>query len=131
MAWLLIVIAGLFETSFAVLLKQSHELTCWCRSNDKRHPALDGVWCLYERGEVDRHADFLLPPVKATGSRQRRTREQFDRRGLKADPPWAHRRMLLTARGPSDIHGRLRDFYAACANADMPETTRLAATIET
>jgi transposase len=40
-------------------------------------------------------------------------------------------RQLLTARDPAIIRDRLWRFYAACATADMPETTRLATTIET
>ncbi len=38
---------------------------------------------------------------------------------------------LLAARGPAEIRARLWAFYAACAAADMPETMRLATTIET
>ena len=115
---------------------------------------------------VDKFHLVLLANQMLTAVRQRRTREQFDRRGRKTDPPWAHRRMLLTAgeqlsrrqldrlavvlaadrsdqigaawaikellrrllaaRDPADTRRRLHDFYAACADADMPETTRLA-----
>ena len=118
---------------------------------------------------VDKFHLVLLANQMLTAVRQRRTREQFDRRGRKTDPPWAHRRMLLTAgeqlsrrqldrlgvvlaadptdqlgaawaikellrrlpaaRNPADIRRRLYDCYAACADADMPETTRLATTI--
>jgi len=31
MAWLLVMMAGIFETGFAVLLKQSHGITGWHR----------------------------------------------------------------------------------------------------
>ncbi len=40
-------------------------------------------------------------------------------------------RQLLAARDPADIRTRLWAFYAACAVAEMAETTRLATTIET
>jgi transposase len=120
---------------------------------------------------VDKFHLVLLANQMLTAVRQRVTRELLGRRGRKVDPPWAHRRMLLTAgeqlshrqldrlavvlaadrtdqigaawaikellrrllaaRDPADIRRRLHDFYAACADADMPETTRLAATIET
>jgi len=40
-------------------------------------------------------------------------------------------RQLLAARDPADIRARLWAFYSACATAGMPETTRLATTIET
>jgi transposase len=120
---------------------------------------------------VDKFHLVLLANQMLTAVRQRVTRELLGRRGRKADPAWAHRRMLLTAgerlsrrqldrlgvvlaadstdqigaawaikellrrllaaRDGMDIRRRLHDFYAACADADMPETTRLAATIET
>ena len=107
-----------------------------------------------------------------TDVRQRVAREQLGRRGGKADPAWAHRRLLLAAgnrlsrRGlarltavlatddPTNeigaawgIKERLRmllactdshqarralfAFYDAVLLADMPETTRLAETIQT
>jgi transposase len=40
-------------------------------------------------------------------------------------------RRLLAAREPAEIRHRLWVFYEACASADMPETTRLATTIDT
>jgi hypothetical protein len=40
-------------------------------------------------------------------------------------------RLLLKEREPSKIRGRLADFYDAAIDAVMPETTRLAKTIET
>lgn len=40
-------------------------------------------------------------------------------------------RQLLAARDPWDIRARLWRFHNACADADMPETARLAATIDT
>ena len=107
-----------------------------------------------------------------TEVRQRVARERHGRRGITADPVWAHRRMLLTAgdrlsrrqltrlrevldtddptdeigaawgckellrqllaeHDPERIRHRLWRFYDACARADMPETTRLATTVET
>jgi transposase len=39
-------------------------------------------------------------------------------------------RQLLAAQDPAQIRERLWRFYDACATADMPETTRLATTIE-
>ena len=107
-----------------------------------------------------------------TEVRQRVARERHGRRGITADPVWAHRRMLLTAgdrlsarqltrlrevldtddptdeigaawgckellrqllaeHDPDRIRHRLWRFYDACARAEMPETSRLAATLET
>lgn len=40
-------------------------------------------------------------------------------------------RLILKEHDPSRIRLRLWDFYDACVTADMPETTRLASTIET
>jgi transposase len=118
----------------------------------------------------------MLGNAMVTDVRQRALREQQGRRGMKVDPAWAHRRLLLragdqlspnaltrlqtvfttddptgeisaawackellrqllTAHGPTrytrheTAHRRTR-FLAACATADMPETTRLAGTIE-
>ena len=118
----------------------------------------------------------MLGNAMVTDVRQRALREQQGRRGMKVDPAWAHRRLLLrggdqlspkalarlkgvfaaadptkeisaawsckellrqllAAHGPSrysrheTAHRRTR-FLAACAVADMPETTRLAGTIE-
>ena len=118
----------------------------------------------------------LLSNSMLTDVRQRVAHEQHDRQGRKADPAWAHRRLLLRAgdqlgpralaslaavfatddptnqvgaawaikellrqllagNGPSrycraDASHRRTAFLAACVGADMPETTRLAATIE-
>jgi transposase len=107
-----------------------------------------------------------------TQVRQRVTRQRHERRGIRSDPVWAHRQMLLTAgnrlsqrqlrrldrvldaddptgeigaawgceellrqlltqHDPTRIRAALWRFYIACAEADMPETTRLATTIET
>ena len=125
----------------------------------------------HARIAVDKFHLVMLANQMVTGVRQRVTRELLGRRGRKADPPWAHRRMLLTAgehlsrrqldrlgvvlaadvtdqigaawvikellrrllaaQADHDIRRCLFDFYVACADADMPETTRLAATIET
>jgi transposase len=118
----------------------------------------------------------MLANQMVTDVRQRALREQQGRRGIKVDPAWAHRRLLLrngdqlspaalkrlktvfasddpaneisaawackellrqllTAHGPTrysrheTAHRRTR-FLTACATADMPETTRLAGTIE-
>ena len=117
----------------------------------------------------------MLGNAMVTDVRQRARREQ-QRRGMKVDPAWAHRRLLLrnadqlspkaltrlktvfktddstcqlsaawackellrqllAAHGPTrysrheTAHRRTR-FLAACVTADMPETTRLAGTIE-
>ena len=118
----------------------------------------------------------MLGNAMVTDVRQRALREQLGRRGMKVDPAWAHRRLLLrggdqlspkalhrlravmstddptgeisaawackellrqllAAHGPTrysrheTTHRRTR-FLSACATADMPETTRLAGTIE-
>jgi len=118
----------------------------------------------------------MLGNQMVTDVRQRALREQQGRRGMKVDPAWAHRRLLLrggdqlgpktlarlktvfatddptnqisaawavkellrqllAAHGPTryswheTAHRRTR-FLAACAVTDMPETTRLAGTIE-
>jgi transposase len=72
----------------------------------------------------------------------RLTNRQLDRltRVLAVDDPtneigaaWGCKellRQLLAARDPAQIRERLWRFYHACATADMPETTRLATTIE-
>ena len=39
--------------------------------------------------------------------------------------------MALQAHDPWDIRDRMWRFQAACADADMPETTRLASTVDT
>ena len=117
----------------------------------------------------------MLANAMVTDVRQRVLREQLGRRGMKVDPAWSHRRLLLrggdqlspkalarlktvftsddptneisaawackellrqllAAHGPTrysrheTAHRRTR-FLAACLTADMPETTRLAATI--
>ena len=117
----------------------------------------------------------MLANAIVTDIRQRVLREQLGRRGMKVDPAWSHRRLLLrggdqlspkalarlktvftsddptneisaawackellrqllAAHGPTrysrheTAHRRTR-FLAACLTADMPETTRLAATI--
>jgi len=118
----------------------------------------------------------LLANTMLTDVRQRVQHEQQGRRGMKVDPAWAHRRLLLRAGnelGPGALarlrtvfetddpsneisaawgikellrqmlqaHGpngysrhetsrRRTRFLAACVDADMPEATRLAATIE-
>jgi transposase len=118
----------------------------------------------------------MLGNAMVTDVRQRALREQQGRRGMKVDPVWAHRRLLLragdqlspkalarlktvmrtddptgeisaawackellrqllAAHGPTrysrheTAHRRTR-FLSACATANMPETTRLAGTIE-
>jgi transposase len=118
----------------------------------------------------------LLANQAVTDVRQRVLREQHGRRGMKVDPAWAHRKLLLRngdqlspkalarlkivfkhddptdeisaawackellkqlldAHGPTrysrheTAHRRTR-FLTACVVADMPETTRLAGTIE-
>lgn len=118
----------------------------------------------------------MLANKMLTDVRQRAQHEQQGRRGMKVDPAWAHRRLLLRAGnelGPKALarlksvfdtddptdeisaawgikellrqmlaaHGpngysraqtstRRTRFLAACVDADMPEATRLAATIE-
>jgi transposase len=118
----------------------------------------------------------LLANTMLTDVRQRVQHEQQGRRGMKIDPAWAHRRLLLRAGndlGPKALarlrtvfdtddptneisaawgvkellrqmlaaHGpngysrqetstRRTRFLEACVDADMPETTRLAGTIE-
>ena len=118
----------------------------------------------------------MLGNAMVTDVRQRALREQQGRRGMKVDPAWAHRRLLLragdqlspkartrlqtvfktddptceisaawackellrqllAAHGPTrysrhETAHRLTRFPTACAVADMPETTRLATTIE-
>jgi len=118
----------------------------------------------------------LLANNDVTDVRQRVQHEQQGRRGMKVDPAWAHRRLLLRAGNelgpkawpgqrpvfdtddptneisaawgnqgapaadacsarPNGIAGtetstRRTRFLAACVDADMPEATRLAATIE-
>ena len=118
----------------------------------------------------------LLANSMLTDVRQRAAHQQHDRRGRKADPAWAHRRLLLRAgdqlrlkalarlkavldsddptsqigaagaikkllrqllagNGPSrycraDTSHWRTAFLAACVDADMPETTRLAATVQ-
>jgi transposase len=62
-------------------------------------------------------------------------------RVLDADDPteeigaaWGRKELLrlaLQARDPWDIRNRMWRFHAACADADMPETTRLASTVDT
>jgi transposase len=118
----------------------------------------------------------LLANQMLTEVRQRVAREQHGHRGMRSDPAWAHRRLLLragdqlspsalarlkkvlreddptdeigaawavkellrqllAAHGPTRYSrsgtGHLRTrFLTACVDADMPETTRLAGTIE-
>jgi transposase len=124
---------------------------------------------------VDHWHLVRLANQMVTDVRQRAQREQHDRRGRKADPAWAHRRLLLRAGNalspralarlrrvlasddPTNEIGaawgckellrqllattrpaysrhlvahRLHRFLAACADANMPETTRLATTVE-
>ena len=126
----------------------------------------------HARIAVDHWHLVRLANDMVTEVRQRVARERHGRRGITADPVWAHRRMLLTAGNrlsrrqltrlrevldtddptdeigaawgckellrqllaehePDRIRYRLWRFYDACAGADMPETTRLATTIET
>jgi len=121
---------------------------------------------------VDHWHLVRLANQAVTEVRQRVARQQLGRRGRKADPAWAHRRLLLAAgdrlsrRGldrlqqvfdhddPTDeigaawgvkerlrqllaerdldrVRHRLWVFYDAAATANMPETTRLAETIQT
>ena len=121
---------------------------------------------------VDHWHLVRLANQAVTEVRQRVAREQLGRRGRKADPAWAHRRLLLAAgdklskRGLArlaevlatddptneigaacgvkellrqllaaptahDARHRLFRFYDAVARADMPETTRLAETVQT
>jgi transposase len=125
---------------------------------------------------VDHFHLIMLANKAVTAVRQRVTRDLLDRRGRKADPIWANRRLLLrgrerlsqaalarmwngcvdhdptgqilsswiakeelralcatAARGGhrSEIHQRLWAFYLWCADADIPELTTLAETIET
>jgi len=120
---------------------------------------------------VDHRHLVRLANQMVTEVRQRVARELLGRRGRKADPAWAHRRLLLRAgdklgrRGlerlrwvlrhddPTDEIGaawgvkellrqllaaptahdarhRLHCFYEAALAADMPETTRLAETVQ-
>ena len=126
----------------------------------------------HARIAVDHWHLVRLANDMVTEVRQRVARERHARRGITADPVWAHRRMLLTAgdrlsarqltrlrevldtddptdeigaawgckellrqllaeHNPDQIRHRLWRFYDACARAEMPETTRLAATIDT
>jgi transposase len=125
---------------------------------------------------VDHFHLIMLANKAVTAVRQRVTREQLGRRGGKADPAWANRRLLLrgqehlseralarmwngcidhdpsgqilsawiakeelrtlcatAARGghPGEIRDRLYSFYSWCADAQIPELTTLAQTIET
>jgi len=121
---------------------------------------------------VDHWHLVRLANQMVTEVRQRVAREQLGRRGRKADPAWAHRRLLLAAgdrlssggldrlehvlahddptdeigaawgvkerlrqllaeTDPDRIRHKLWGFYDAAAAADMPETTRLAETIQT
>jgi transposase len=125
---------------------------------------------------VDHFHLIMLANQMLTDVRQRAKREQAGRRGLRKDPAWAHRqlllragntlspkallrlqmvlatddpseeigaawgikellRMLLAGHGPTrysrhlTAHHRTR-FLTACADADIPEATRLATTVE-
>ena len=83
------------------------------------------------------HRRMLLTAGNRLSPRQLRRLERV----LAADDPtneigaaWGVKellRQLLAARDPADIRARLWTFYSACAAAGMPETTRLATTIET
>jgi len=83
------------------------------------------------------HRRMLLTAGDRLSARQLRRLERV----LAADDPsneigaaWGVKellRQLLAARDPADIRARLWTFYCACATAQMPETTRLATTIET
>jgi transposase len=120
---------------------------------------------------VDHWHLVRLANQMVTDVRQRAAREQLGHRGRKADPAWAHRRLLLRAgntlspRGlarlkqvladddptneigaawgvkerlrqllaaptPHDARRRLARFYHDVLIADMPETTRLADTVD-
>ncbi|MFD1533620.1 ISL3 family transposase [Pseudonocardia aurantiaca] len=125
---------------------------------------------------VDHFHLIMLANKAVTAVRQRVTRDLLGRRGGKADPAWANRRLLLRGRerlsqaalarmwngcvdhDPSgqilsawiakeelralcataargghreDIGRRLWAFYRWCAEADIPELTTLAETVET
>ena len=121
---------------------------------------------------VDHGHLVRLANQAVTEVRQRVAGEQLGHRGRKADPAWAHRRLLLAAghrlssRGlaraqagtrhrrpdqrdrrrvgrqgaaastarrptPHDARHRLARFYHAVPTADVPETTRLATTVDT
>jgi transposase len=125
---------------------------------------------------VDHFHLIMLANRVVTAVRQRVTRDLLGRRGRKADPAWANRRLLLYGRerlsasalarmwngcvdhDPSgqilsawiakeelralcataaagghrhEIRDRLYAFYRWCADADIPELTTLAETIET
>jgi transposase len=121
---------------------------------------------------VDHWHLVRLANQAVTEVRQRVAREQLGHRGRKADPAWAHRRLLLAAgdrlsrRGLArlkqvlaiddptneigaawgvkellrqllaaptahDARHRLARFYDAVLTADVPETTRLATTVDT
>jgi transposase len=82
------------------------------------------------------HRRMLLTAGNRLSHRQLHRR----RRVLLADDPtdeigaaWGKERLrqLLAEHDPARIRQRLWRFYHACADADMPETTRLASTIET
>ncbi len=125
---------------------------------------------------LDHFHPVMLGNQMVTEVRQRALREQQGRRGLKIDPAWANRRLLLrngdqlspqalarlktvfkhddptneigaawtvkeqlshllAAHGPTrysrhETAHRLTRFLSACVIADVPETTRLAGTIE-
>jgi transposase len=128
------------------------------------------------RVAVDHFHLIMLANTAVTAVRQRVTRDLLDRRGRKADPTWANRRLLLrgrerlspaalarmwngcvdhdptgqiltawiakeelralcatVARGGHrhEIRDRLWVFYQWCADAQIPELTTLAETIET
>jgi transposase len=128
---------------------------------------LPGATVVVDHWHLVRLANQMVTEV-----RQRVAREQLGRRGRKADPAWAHRRLLLAAgdrlskRGLArlkhllavddptneigaawgvkellrqllaaptahDARHRLSRFYDAVLVADMPETTRLAETVDT
>jgi transposase len=94
----------------------------------RRGRATDGPWA---------HRRMLLTAGDRLSARQ------LARLGrvLDADDPteeigaaWACKELLrlaLQARDPWDIRDRMWRFHTACADADMPETTRLAATVDT
>jgi transposase len=128
------------------------------------------------RVAVDHFHLIMLGNRAVTAVRQRVTRDLLDRRGRKADPTWANRRLLLRGRErlsqpalarmwngcvdndptsqiltawiakeelralcanaalgghPAEIRDRLYAFYQWCADAQIPELTTLAETIET
>ncbi|MFL5882469.1 MAG: transposase, partial [Actinomycetota bacterium] len=94
----------------------------------RRGLTVDPVWA---------HRRMLLTAGDRLSRRQRaRLREVLatDDPTHEIDAAWGCKellRQLLAEHAPARIQHHLWRFYDACARADMPETTRLAATIET